>query len=239
MPDVMSLYADDSGTRNPDRNPKDKLPAHGYDWFGLGGVLIREADEPRLRAMHSDLCRRWNIDYPLHSSEIRARAENFRWLGQVSQERRTAFYEDIKQLVTAPEITATACVIDRPGYNNRYKEKYGCNRWSLCKTAFNILVERCAKYARSEGCRLRILFEASDKKTDRRLKQYYKGLLADGLPFDKARSSRYEPLNVDNLRSVLYGFKTKEKQSPLMQLADLCLWPICIGGYEPACKPYC
>jgi hypothetical protein len=40
-----------------------------------------------------------------------------------------------------------ACVIDRPDYNHRYKEKYADERWSLCKTAFTIAVERASDIA--------------------------------------------------------------------------------------------
>jgi hypothetical protein len=35
------------------------------------------------------------------------------------------------------------------------------------------------------------------------------------------------------LNEILYDFKTKEKSAPLVQLADLYLWAICIGGYDP------
>ena len=45
----MHFYMDDSGTRNPDRHPG-RTPAHGYDWFALGGVLIKQEDEESARA---------------------------------------------------------------------------------------------------------------------------------------------------------------------------------------------
>lgn len=47
-------------------------------------------------------------------------------------------------------VIGLACVIDWPGYNKRYAEKYAENRWMLCKTAFSVVVERAAKFAISK-----------------------------------------------------------------------------------------
>jgi hypothetical protein len=58
------------------------------------------------------------------------------------------------ELMSASPFLGFACVIDRPGYNARYREKYGREQWSLCKTAFSELVERAAKYAQGAGYRL-------------------------------------------------------------------------------------
>jgi hypothetical protein len=33
-------------------------------------------------------------------------------------------------------------------------------------------------------------------------------------------------------------FKTKQKTSPMAQLADRYLWPICMGGYHTSNRPY-
>jgi hypothetical protein len=37
---ILNLYLDDSGTRHPSKKPGKKA-AHGFDWFALGGVLVR------------------------------------------------------------------------------------------------------------------------------------------------------------------------------------------------------
>jgi hypothetical protein len=137
-----------------------------------------------------------------------------------------------------PELAATACVIDRPGYNHRYREKYGRARWLLCKTAFTVVVERSAKFARDSGCRLRVYVEKSDRRTDRTLRGYYDELRAVGHPFDATSAAKYIPLTAAELRETLYEFKTKDKSSPLMQLADLLLWPMCIGGYDRDNRAY-
>ena len=83
MVKVMSLYMDDSGTRQPDRDPG-RRPEHGYDWFGLGGVLIKEEEEEETRELHRQFCERWDISTPLHSAEIRSRAGGFSWVGTLT-----------------------------------------------------------------------------------------------------------------------------------------------------------
>jgi len=129
-------------------------------------------------------------------------------------------------------------VIDRPGYNERYQAKYGDQRWLLCRTAFSIVVERAAKYAQKLGCRLRVNVERSDKTVDARLRRYYDELRGEGPPFNADSSAKYVPLDARAFAENLYEFQTKNKTSPLMQIADICLWPMCIGGYDPDNKSY-
>lgn len=235
--DVLNLYLDDSGTRHPDRNIE--TPPHGHDWFGLGGVMVDdEAGEEAVRARHDKLCEKWQLQTSLHSSEIRNKAKSFRWLRDLSPEKRDEFLADIAELVTSPELVAIACVIDRPGYNARYREKYGRARWLLCKTAFTVVVERATKYARSRRSKLRVLVEKSDQQTDRMLRAYYDDLRANGHPFDVASASRYTPLMAHEYRDTLYEFRTKAKTSPLLQISDLALWPICVGGYDTSNYAY-
>lgn len=73
------FYADDSGSRFPDRNPEPRKD--GIDCFALGGILIADSDRASLQAAHSSFCERWNITYPLHSTAIRGKRNNFAWLG--------------------------------------------------------------------------------------------------------------------------------------------------------------
>jgi len=42
----------------------------------------------------------------------------------------------------------------------------------------------------------------------------------------------------NQLRQTVYDFGVKTKESQLMQLADLVLWPICRGGYVPDDRVY-
>jgi hypothetical protein len=139
-------------------------------------------------------------------------------------------------LLKSAPVVGLACVIDRPGYNARYGEKYG--GWSLCKSAFTISVERAAKYARSIGCRLRVCPERCNKTEDGMIKSYYEALKEEGPPFDATRSEKYRPLTGAELRETLYELEPKRKTSPMAQFADLYLWPMCMGGYNAGCVPY-
>ena len=113
---------DDSGTRAPDRKPQPYKPG-GRDFFALGGILINEEDEGSARKLYDDFCGRWSISYPLHSVEIRHSSHNFSWL-----RRNTADYQrfmhDVTRLLTSMNVVGLACVIDRPGYDARYRKRY-------------------------------------------------------------------------------------------------------------------
>lgn len=244
MVDVLNLYLDDSGTRHPDRKPNERT--HGHDWFGLAGVMVAD-DETNLDAVrerHSQLIAKWKLfdkdgdPIPLHSADIRNRTGGFRWLRSLDAERLREFFDDVGSLTTSPELIAIACVIDRPGYNARYREKYGRARWLLCKTAFTVVVERAVKHAIASRSKLRVLVERSDMETDRMMRAYYDDLRKNGHPFDESNAARYTPLTAAQFHDTLYEFRAKGKSSPLVQVADLVAWPICIGGYDPANIPY-
>lgn len=240
MPKVMHLYLDDTGTRHPDKKPGN-LPAHGRDWFGLGGVLVKEEDEEDIRVLHAEFMQKWDMDVEnafLHSSDIRGKTGHFTWLAALETVRFHEFMNDLYGLMAQPPFLGFACVIDRPGYDARYLEKYGRQRWSLCKTAFAIVVERAAKYAAEQGYKLRVFVERSDKKVDAWMKGYYTHLRTEGMPFSANGMEKYAPLTADQLQNVLYEFRTKNKSSPIMQIADLYLWPMAIGGYDKNNRTY-
>ena len=130
-------------------------------------------------------------------------------------------------------IVVHATVVDRPGYNKRYLQEYGPRRWSLCRTAFKIAVERAAKFARAEGARLRVFVEQSDRPNETRLKGYFNALRQDGPPFNQETSAKYGPLTPTALKETLLEFGVKTKTSVTMQVADLALWPVCHGRYHP------
>jgi hypothetical protein len=131
-----------------------------------------------------------------------------------------------------------ACVVDRPGYNHRYREKYGRQTWMLCRTGFAVICERAAKHARKNGCRLRVYVEEGDKSADGKIRDYYKSLRTDGMPFAVDRSAQYAPLSAAELAHTLYDLDFKAKTSPLAQIADLYAYPIARGGYDPDYFPY-
>ncbi|MBC8070093.1 MAG: DUF3800 domain-containing protein [Deltaproteobacteria bacterium] len=236
MVDVMTLYMDDSGSRLPDHTPSEAR--QGPDWFGYGGFMVRDDDRAAVEAAHDRFRDKWNIREPLHSSEIRFRCKGFAWLKLLDQASHERFMDDLTALMTMNELTVIGAVVDRPGYNARYQVAYGEQRWSLCRTAFSIVVERAMKFARRCGCRLRVYVENTDPATDKKVRGYYNELKDNGLPFSRTNSEKYRPLTLDDIQQTLYEFDFKRKSSRLMQLADLCLWPICRGAYDPGNRPY-
>ena len=237
QPEIL-LYMDESGSRDPDRHPRQKADAP--DWFGIGGVLVKAADKPCIEAAMGAFRLRWpQMDkHPLRSYDIRNKTGRFRWLSQLDETRLTAFYDDLSSMISSLPIVVTGCVVHRPGYNERYLEQYGPRRWKLCKTAFHIAVERAAKYALHHGARMRVYVERSDKVTEAQLKEYFDAMRTAGHPFNSETSAKYHPMPADQLRPTLFEFGVKTKESQLMQLADLVLWPICRGGYWPDDRAY-
>lgn len=237
MANVINLYLDDSGPRHPDHKGETNKR---HDWFSLGGVLISERDEDVARSQIAAFKERWKQigSAPLHSVDIRNRSGKFRWLLSLSAEQKDAFFSDLDRVVAELPVIGLACVIDRPGYNHRYFPKYGRQRWSLCKTAFTVLVERGVKYAIDHGAKLRVLPEKCSRKDDRKLLSYFNDLKANGHPFDGDNANKYAPLTAEQYRGTLYEFKLKEKSSPLAQVADLFLWPMSVGGYHRSNRTY-
>jgi hypothetical protein len=228
---------DDSGTRNPDHSVK---PAsHGHDWFAMGGILIDDENIPSAEQLIDEFRLRWpqmGVS-PLHSTEIRGSNENFSWLG-TSTATKSSFLNDLEQLLFSLPVIGLACTIDRPGYNARYREKYNRQRWALCKTAFSLAVERAAKHALQRERKLRVYVEKCSKKDDQVINGYYDALKEKGQCFNPETSSKYSPLTTKDFSSTLYEFRTKNKSSRLTQIADLYLWPICMGGYLASNRAY-
>jgi hypothetical protein len=79
MAKILNFYMDDSGTRHPDHKPG-KRASHGYDWFSLGGILVKEDDEPKARRLHAEFCEKSSIEGPIHSVEVRNKTKGFLWL---------------------------------------------------------------------------------------------------------------------------------------------------------------
>lgn len=232
------FYVDDSGSRDPDRKPT----AHPSEpnWFALGGVIVSTEHKNNVDAEMEKFRERWPQigKLPLRSYDIRNRTNGFNWLEAAGRSERDRFYSDLTELVLSLPIVVLACVVDRPGYNRRYAQQYGPRRWKLCRTAFNIAVERAAKFAKHHEVRLRVFVEQSDKVTERQLKQYYEDMRETGLPFNVGTSAKYRPLDSESMRETLLEFRVKTKASLLMQLADLVLWPACKGGYDSSYVVY-
>lgn len=230
------LFIDDTGSRDPDHiQPEQRRD--GMDCFGLGGFLIKEEDVDELKRRHSVFCAAHGITYPLHSHAIRGGREDFGWLKK--PERARTFFPDLDDFILGLPIVGIAAIIDRPGYVARYKDQYNERMWLMCKTAYSILIERAAKYATSQGRVLRVFFEQSGKQEDRQIIQYAKDLKRVGMPFDGSNSASYGSLTAEDFTRIVMGEpKRRTKATPMLQVADLILYPMAKAGYDPQYRPY-
>lgn len=232
----LHLFIDDTGSRDPDHVQREQR-RDKMDCFGLGGILIKEEDVDGLKREHASFCAKHGITYPLHSQEIRGGRNEFGWLKKPENAR--VFFSDLDDFMVSLPVIGIATVIDRPGYVARYKEQYQERLWLMCKTAYSILIERAAKYADSQGRVLRVFFEECGKQEDRDLIQYAKALKKDGMPFNSTSSGAYASLTAKDFQRVVMGDpKRRTKKTPMIQIADLMLYPMAKGGYEPTYKPY-
>lgn len=238
MTEKYLLFFDDTGSRNP--NKGSYIPSNRddrMDCFGLGGILIKEEDIADLLQKYNSFCSKWNIDYPLHSSRIRGGQGGFGWLKK--PENAGLFLPDLQDFLLSLPFVGIACIIHRPGYAARYKQRYESDLWALSRTAFCILVERSAKFADEAGRKLEIYFEASGKREDRAIIQNLRSLKLEGHPFEVEISEDYQPLGAEDYRRIVLGEpRHQTKQSPLLQIADLILYPMAKGGYDPDYYPY-
>ncbi|BAQ67044.1 hypothetical protein GM3709_3809 (plasmid) [Geminocystis sp. NIES-3709] len=145
---------------------------------------------------------------------------------------------DLTQLIVENPIIVHACVISRSGYCQRYLDKYGEKTWEMMKSAFSILLERCAKYAFANNEKIMIYYEKMGKKEDKLIEQYFQEIKEQGLPFDSNNSEKYSPLSIKELNLILSGIEGKTKNRPKLQLADLCLYPVVRSKDNPENKAF-
>ena len=231
------LYIDDTGSRNPDRAYAQQARDDKMDCFGLGGIIIREDRIDEAIQAHKLFCAEHNIDYPLHSYAIRGGREKFAWLK--TPEKSGIFMPALEEYLLSLPIITIACVVDRPGYVARYKEKFQERLWLMCKTAFTILIERAAKYVDEQGGAMEVYFEESGKVEDRALIAYMRDLKQRGNDFDKDSAAGYDGLGLDDFRRLCLGKPIrKTKATPMIQIADLVLYPMAKAGYVKNYRPY-
>jgi hypothetical protein len=232
------LCFDDSGSRNPDKSSVSQDGRYDkVDGFALGGILVREEDIGFILGKYRAFINEWGIDYYLHSTKIRCRQGKFAWLQK--QENADSFYPALESFLLSLPVIGIACVVHRPGYVARYKEKYNDRLWLMCKTTFSILVERAAKYADKQDRKLEILYESSGKYEDRAIVSYLKELKKNGNPFNPVTSEEYRPLSAEDFSRIILGEpQRKTKSNPLLQIADLFLFPMVKGGYDSLYHPY-
>ena len=232
----LHLYFDDTGSRHLDHEPVE-LRRDGMDCFGLGGILINKEDVASLIASYKAFRAAWRIDYPFHSHEIRGGSGDFGWLKK--PEKAVEFLPALEDMILTLPIVCIAAVVHRPGYAERYRDLYRERMWMMSRTAYSVLIERSAKFARSQGRKLRIFFEASGPAEDNGIIAYAKALKRDGMPFDQQNSAAYAALTAHEFQDIVLGEpRRKTKATPMMQIADLVLCPMAKGGYDPSYRPY-
>ncbi|MFW6264048.1 MAG: DUF3800 domain-containing protein [Cyanobacteriota bacterium] len=64
-------------------------------------------------------------------------------------------------------------------------------------------------------------------------KDPFNDLRTQGLPFNPTTSGKYSPLHHTELANLLRGIEGKSKNNPLIQLADLCLYPLARSQGDP------
>jgi hypothetical protein len=229
MPTLI-YYMDETGNRQPDK--KSDQSRLGRDWFGLGGFIIRSEDEAEAKRLHGEIVAAWRITAPFHFTDMLAERKGFTWLGRLSQRERDRFWTDYREFLSNVPALGTGCIIDRPGYVGRgYLEKHPGTKWLLCRSAFDITVERAVKYAIEQGCKLNIVFE-SDVAINETVKGYFANLKENGLAFDGANSAKYEPLTKEQFANTLGTIEYKTKTSRMLQIADSYIYAIARQKYD-------
>jgi hypothetical protein len=230
------LYVDDSGSRSLDITPS--AEEVGPDAFALGGILVPSEQTALLADRVRDLKSSCGIEHHLRSYEIRNKKNRFAWMAK-DAERAKRLYAGINALVTAMPAWATAVVIDRTGYGARYRGKHGKDRWELCKSAYDILIERAAKIASCDGRRLKVFVEMTGPREDNLIRQYHANLRTNGLEFAAPNSSKYRPLAAEDFaRLTMKNPQFTRKGNPLSDLADLVLFPLVMAKFKPEYGPY-
>jgi hypothetical protein len=219
-------------------NVAPSAPGAAPDAFALGGILVPSERAYEVIAAVSALKTDCGIQGYLRSYEIRKKKHSFAWLAN-EPERAQRLYDGIATLVASMPAWATAVVIDRVGYDARYREKHGNDRWQLCRSAYDILVERAAKIADADGKRLKIYVEETGPREDGFIRQYHTNLRVNGLEFSAPTSGKYKPLcAADFERITMKKPVFIKKGNPLSDLADLVLYPLVMAKYNPNYAPY-
>ena len=204
----------------------------------MGGLLIPAEHVKMLENCLVSLRERHGIEVPFHSSKMRSRKDGWGWLG-IDMERATLLYHDLNKLIECMPGHATGCIVHRPGYVARYSYYPKAERWRLCKSAYAILVERAAKLAMAQGRKLAVYVEQTGVKEDKAIREYHRSLRQDGMIFNPVTSLEYKPFEANGFRlSLLENPYFFDKNNVIGQLADLLLYPLIKGKYDPSYKPY-
>jgi hypothetical protein len=220
---------DETGNRHPDK--KSDETRKGRDWFGFGGILLRGEDNDAARSLVSDFSSKWNLRVPVHITDMLSEKKGFAWLGRKSQMVCDEFWDDWRKALCDAEVIGLGCIVDRPGYVARGYLKKHQDRWLLCRSAFDITVERATKIARLEGRKLHVVFEHDPAMNDT-VAGYFHNLKNCGLAFDAKNSEKYQPLTQSEFQETLGRIQHKPKSHALLQIADSYIYAMARQAYD-------
>jgi hypothetical protein len=164
---------------------------------------------------------------------MRSEKKKFAWIGRLKAEDRDRFWSSYRTFLANLPVAGTGCVIDRPGYVARgYGKRDGDAKWLLCRSAFDIVVERAAKLAKQQGRRLKIFYEMADPSTNEMIENYFYNIKENGLGFDATTSAKYLPLTAAEFQHLLLDIEGKDKSNRIMQIADSYVYAIARGSYD-------
>lgn len=233
----LIYYMDETGNRRPDK--KGHQNAQGRDCFALGGYLLWDSDREAVREAHRRFCQRWNVHAPFHLTDMLSARKRFSWLGNLSDKERSRFWEEYKDFLAAIPALGTGCVISRSGYVARgYLEQYRDSKWFLCRSAFDITIERAVKFAQFKRAKLDIVFE-SDPPFNPIMQTYFQNLKENGLEFNAERAEKYGPLTAEDFQATLGRCEYKGKENPFIQIADSYIYAIARQKYDRFFSVFC
>ena len=96
-----------------------------------------------------------------------------------------------------------------------------------------------SEFAAQSQRRLVVYIEETGNREDKEIREYHNNLRIKGMFFDPDNSQKYAPLNANGFAETLFAkpnFITKDH--PLAQFADLVVYAIAKGRYDPNYKPY-
>jgi len=228
---TCTFYMDETGNRHPDK--KTDASRQGRDWFGFGGVIVNSEDADALKNSVKLFAIKWRLRGPAHMTDMLAQAKVFSFLERLPQSQVDEFWDDWRKVLCNAQAVGLGCIIDRPGYVKRgYLEQFNKeSRWLLCRSAFDISVERAAKIARLDGRKLHVVFE-HDPAMNEKVKSYFRNLKENGLEFDTIRSSQYMPLTREQFLETLGRIDHKPKEHSVLQVADSYIYTMARYKYD-------
>jgi hypothetical protein len=229
---LFHLYIDETGSRHPDKEAS--TAKHGFDWFGLGGLLITQEDEATAKSKLATFVARWpQIRSPLHFTDIRAQKKGFAWLGNLKLEDHNRFWSDSARFshqFRGRGLLASSIAQATSNGGTAKGEGTPNGSFAEAHSIFWSTELPNTQNPRGGGC-VSTMKERTLLPT-RRVHEYYETIKFSGLAFDESTSSKYRPLKQVEFQNVLLAIEGKDKGNKMMQVADSYLYAIARGSYD-------